>query len=173
MGRRRITLRAWMTAIAAVGLLFAWVRWEGSWSMALITAAHSTIAWGLIFLGAFAFARWLGMAVRPSGVRTPVSVLRALVLVVALYLAWAHRRAVYFIDLQDWGFPYPDRAIIRLERWFDARRPVPPGSLKMHGEFPLVAFILGALVLVLSGAAGFLSGLLANRPDRSTIEPKN
>jgi hypothetical protein len=159
-----------MAAIAAFGLLFAWVRWEGSWGYALIVASHSMIAWVLSFLAAFAFARWLGMAVRSSGARILVSTLRALVVVAALYLAWAHIRADDFMHLQDRGVPHPDRAIIRLERWFDARRPVTPGSIKLHGEFPIVTFILGASVLVLSGGAGFLSGLLANRP---SMGPKN
>jgi hypothetical protein len=171
MDRRRTTLRAWMAVIAAFGLLFAWVRWEGSWGYALVVASHSKIAWVLSFLAAFAFARWLGVAVRSSRVRTLVSVLRAVVLAAALYAAWSHVRANYFIFLQDWGFPYPDRAIIRLERWFDARRPVPPGTIKMHGEFPIVTFIFGAMVLVLSGGAGFLSGLLANRPDGPSAQP--
>jgi hypothetical protein len=165
MPDRRLTLRTWMAVIIAFGALFAWVHEQGSWSQALVQASHSIIAWGLSFLAAFGFARWFGLAIRTSGVRTLVSVLRALALAAALYLAWGHIRACSFADGLDHGFPYPDRAIIALERWFDARRPASPGSLKLHGEFPTVAFLLGSLVLVLSGGAGFLSGLLATRPD--------
>jgi hypothetical protein len=162
-----------MVVIVAFGVLFAWVRWEGSWDRALVRASYSEIAWGLSFLAAFAFARWVGMAVRSSGVRALVQVLRALLLAAALYLAWAHSRTRYFIFLDPArGFPYPDRSIVRLERWFDARRPTPPGFIKMHGEFYTVAGVLGLLVLLLSGGAGFLSGLLANRPsDPMTSEP--
>ena len=67
----------------------------------------------------------------------------------------------------DRGFPYPDRAINALERWFDARRPVSPGSLKLHGEYPLVGFVLGMLVLGFCGFTGLLFGVLSNRPDRT------
>ena len=91
-------------------------------------------------------------------------VLLAIVLAATLYLIWAHHRTWYFANGLDHGIPYPDPWIIRLERWFDARHPVTPGSLKMHGEFYRVAFILGLLILIFAGATGFLLGLLWNRP---------
>jgi hypothetical protein len=73
---------------------------------------------------------------------------------------------MYFSGL-DHGFPYPDRAINALERWFNARRPVPPGYLKLHGEYPFVGFVLGILVLGFCGLTGLLFGVLSNRPDRT------
>jgi hypothetical protein len=172
MPDRRLTRRTWTAAIVAFGALFAWVHEQGSGSQALAQASHSIIAWGLSFLAAFGFARWSGLAIRPFGVRTLASVVRTLLVVAALYLAFAHFRARNLILLDpDHGFPYPDRPIIRLERWFDARRPAPAGSLKLHGEFPLVAFILGALVILLSGGSGLLSGLLTNRPRGAARQP--
>jgi hypothetical protein len=173
MAQRRFTPGTLMALIAAFGALFAWVRWQGSWYRALRAASYSGIAWGLSFPAAFAFARRFGSAVRSSGMRTLVEVLRAVFLVAALYLAWAHIRTLnfVFIDLPH-GFPYPDRAIVGLERWFDARRPAPPGSIKLHGEFYTVAFLLGSLVLALSAITGYLSGLIADRPDDlMTSEP--
>ena len=80
-----------------------------------------------------------------------------------LYLAWAYRRCWYFAYGLDHGLPYPDSGIIALERWFDARRPASPGSLKLHGEFHTVAVVLGTMVLILAGVAGGLSGVLSNR----------
>jgi hypothetical protein len=168
---RRLTLRTWMAVIVALGALFTWIRSQGSLYQALAVASHSIIAWGLSFFAAFALARWFGLAARTSGVRTTVSILRALSLAAALYLAWGHMRAWFFIYGLDHGLPYPDRAINALERWFDARRPVPPGSVKLHSEYLTVAFILGLLVVLLAGGAGLLSGLLANRPDGPVREP--
>jgi hypothetical protein len=44
----------------------------------------------------------------------------------------------------------------------DARGPVPPGSLNLHGEYPLVGFVLGGLVLGFSGLIRLLLGMLSN-----------
>jgi hypothetical protein len=131
---------------------------------ALIVVSHSIIAWSLGFTTAFAVARVFGSAVRGSMRRAMVSGLLVIILVTTLYLAWGHRRAMYtFVIGLDHGFPYPDPAINALERWFDAGRPVSPGSVKLHGHYDLVGFILGMLVLVGASVSGFLCGALLNR----------
>jgi hypothetical protein len=163
MRRRRLTLRMWMVLVVAWGLFLGWVRFQGSWSYALIVAAHSFIAWAMSFAAAFALARMFGPTVRGPVGRAVVSVLLALALVATLYLAWAHLRSRDFASGLDHGLPYPDPGIIALERWFDARWPVSPGHIKLHGEFHTVAFTLGTMVLILAGMAGGLSGLLSNR----------
>jgi hypothetical protein len=120
-----------------------------------------------------AVARRIGPTIRGDGLRTAISVVLVLEIVAAMYLAWAHWRTVHlFIYGLDRGLPYPDAAINALERWFDARRPVPPGLLKLHGEFYTVAFYIGTLILILSAAAGLLSGLLANRPHDPKADPR-
>ena len=42
-----------------------------------------------------------------------------------------------FFDNQSWPrpWPYPDRWLSAVERWFDARNPASPDSIKLHGEF--------------------------------------
>jgi hypothetical protein len=152
-----------MVVVVAWGVFLGWVRLQGSWSYALVVASNSYIAWVLSFAAAFALAGALGPSIRSLSARTLVCVLLALALAAMLYLAWAHRRCWYFVFGLDHGFPYPDPAINALERWFDARRPVSPGNLKLHGEYLTVASVLGTMVLILAGVAGGLSGLLSNR----------
>ncbi len=153
-----------MTAIIAWGILLAWVRSQGSLGYALQVAASSVIGWGFSFFTAFAVVWKFGPSLRGIGGRRAASVLLAIMSAATLYLIWAHRRTLDFIMGLDHGVPYPDPWIRRLERWFDARHPVTPGSLKMHGEFYRVAFVLGMLILIFAGATGFLLGLLWNRP---------
>jgi hypothetical protein len=162
-----------MAVLVAWGIWLAWVWSPGPLSRVLDHASHSIIAWGLSFLTAFAFARRFGPLVRSPRGRTTVSVLLTIALTATLYLAWAHHRSAYMfpsVAQFDYSFPYPDRGINALERWFDARRPAPPGTLKMHGEYIRVAAILGALAFVCAGVTGCLVGLLSNRPDDTQPE---
>jgi hypothetical protein len=174
MRRRRLTKRTLLTIVAYCGVLLAWARAQGPLFQPWAWAAHSCIAWGLCFAAAFGLARTFGPTVRGGGLRISIAILFALTMATALYAAWSHDRAWNIPTLNpDLGFPFPDRPIIRFANWIDVRRPAAPGSLKLHGEFPAVAVILGTLVLVLLGAAGTLSGLLTNRPDDpapSTVE---
>jgi len=168
---RRFTLRTLMAVIAAWGMLHAWIRWQGGLDGALTVVSHSVIAWALCLITAFAVARFFGPIVRGSAVRATVSGLLAVALLATLYLAWAHHRAMYkFIFGLDQAFPYPDPAINSLERWFDARRPVHPGSFKLHGEYMTVGSVLGKLVLVGVSLSGFLVGALFNRPQGAPPE---
>jgi hypothetical protein len=167
-----------MAIVATWGILLAWVRSQGSLGYSLIVASHSIVAWGLVLITAFAVARVFGPIVRGPGARAIVSGLFAIALLASLYLVWAHHRAMYeFVYGLDHGFPYPDPAINALLRWFEARHPVPPGTLRLHGEYPRVGFVLGILVLVFMSLSGWLVGVLWNRPvcsrsrDRSRVAP--
>jgi hypothetical protein len=160
-----------MAVIAAVGLLLAWVRSQGSFRYALIVASHSVVAWGLCLVTSIAVARVFSPSVRGRWGRLAVLGLLAIVLPVSLYLAWGQYRTTHVFESRlelDRGFPYPDRAINGLERWFNVRRPVARGVLKMHGEYPRVGFILGMLTLGFTGLTGFLLGVLSNRPRDAT-----
>jgi hypothetical protein len=154
----------WMAIIVAWALLFAWIRSQGSIHYAQVVAANSYIAWALSFLVAFACARKYGPILRGSRGRATVFVLVAPVVAVALNLAWGHRRAYYdFVNGLEEGFPYPDQALNALDLWFEARNPVPPGSLKLHGEWNRVTLVLGTAVLVMAGVCGLLAVVLSNR----------
>jgi hypothetical protein len=165
MRDRRLTLRMSMTLILAWGILLAWVRSQRSLGHVLAAVSHSIIAWGLCFVSAFALAWVFGPIMRGRGGRATVSSVLTIAVLVSLYVAWAYHRAMYdFVDGLNQGFPYPDPAIARLLRWFDARNPVRPGSLKVHGEFPRVTFVLGMLVLIGVSFAGFLLGINYKQP---------
>src|SRR5262249_47573583 len=142
----------------------AWFRAQGSLGYALVVVSHSIIAWGLALVTALAMARRFGPIIRGTARRAAVSGLLAITLLASLYLAWGHHRAMdEYIHGLDHGFPYPDPAINKLERWFDARHPLPPGGfIKLHGEYPRVGFVLGILVLVFMSASGWLIGVLSN-----------
>jgi hypothetical protein len=166
--RHRLTLRTVMAVIVVWALLLVWIRSQGSFFYALVVVSHSVTAWGLCLIAAFGVARVFGPAVTRPVVRAALSALFTVALLVSLYLTWAYHRAMYdFIHGLEYRFPYPDPAINALERWFDARRPVPPGCLKLHGEYPLVGFVLGMLIVVGVSSSGFLFGTLSNRPEVS------
>ena len=125
MRSSRFILRTLMVGIIACGLLFWWIRCQGSPSYALVVALHSIVTWGLCLFTAFSLARTFGPTVRGRGRGAVAWLLLILVLPALLYLNWAHHP----VARGDWsdlihGFPYPDRAINALERWFDARHPV-------------------------------------------------
>jgi hypothetical protein len=163
MRERQFTLRTSMAVIAAVGLLLAWVRSQGSFRYALIVASHSVVAWGLCLVTPIAVARVFGPSARGRRGRVVALSLLAIVLPVSLYLAWGQYRTMHVFESGlelDRGFPYPDRAINGLARWFDARNPVTPGMIKLHGEYPAVGFILGMLALGFTCLTGFLLGVL-------------
>ncbi len=70
----------------------------------------------------------------------------------SLYAAWSLHRAGDEVLMQDmsWprAFPYPDGWIADLNRWYDARYPAPPGSLKLHGEFLRVRLTIGVALAI-------------------------
>lgn len=68
-------------------------------------------------------------------------------------------------------FPYPDRLLYRLERYYDAKYPAPPDSIKIHGEFPRVQFALlwsAIPPLVALLVSGVVVGIAAIRSSRLT-----
>ena len=167
MHDRRLTIRTLMAIAAACSALFAWVHSQGSWHYALIVASHSFIAWVLVFIAAFAIARGIGPFVGAPRGRATISRLIAGTLIASLYLEWAHHRAMdEYIHGLERTLPYPDPMINALERWFDARNPLPPGGfVKLHGEYHRVGFVLGLLILASMCVMGGLVGVLWNRPD--------
>jgi hypothetical protein len=169
MRDRRLHLWNWLAIIAGWGVLLAWIRSQGSPWSALIVVQHSIIGWGLFLGMAFAIARRFGPIVRGSGARAMLWSLLAIAVLVSLYLAWSHHRTTHEL-IFDRSFPYPDPAIWALERWFDARHPVPRGFLKYHGELPRVAFVLGMLIIAGVSVSGFLLGVLSKRCDRTGSE---
>lgn len=57
---------------------------------------------------------------------------------------------------QDW--PYPDKLLLAIHDWIDARRPTSPGYFKIHGEFYTVLAIFNAFVVLAVSAAGVTLG---------------
>jgi hypothetical protein len=133
-------------------------------SYVFITAAHSTFGWAVGFITAMVIARQIGPSVRGPRLRRVVFALLMFFSLATLYTAWGHRRATFdFVFGLDHGLPYPDSLIIAMMQWFDARHPAPPGSLKVHGEFPRVSFVMGMLVFVGMCFCGFLAGVVTKR----------
>ncbi len=154
---RNFSLKTLMVVIAAWGVLLAWLRWWVAY--ALVVTAHSEVAWSLCFMASFAFGRTFGPAVHGCAARAAVSGLFAAALLATFCAAWAHHRAMYqFVFGLHEPFPYPDPAINAMLRWFDARNPVHPGSLKLHGEYMTVGFVLGLIVLLGWSVCGLLIG---------------
>ncbi len=161
MNGARITVRAWLMVVAACGLASACVRWFAP--LLLYTVG----GWALSLVAGFGLSRTLDWKVGCNGRRTLTAVC-VLWVVPTSYSAWAFQRASSFASaFQGAAFPYPDRAINTFERWLDARRPPPPDCLKLHGEYPLLCFLLGLSVTASMAMLGFGLGPLFNRPVRA------
>jgi hypothetical protein len=77
------------------------------------------------------------------------------------YCAWTWRRSELWDIARDpaWprAFPYPDRFVHDLERYWDRMRPSPRGSIKMHGEFQHVQHAAGMAAIACAGAGVLFS----------------
>jgi len=95
-----------------------------------------------------------------STVRTVIAVGLA---VFAIYFSWAWWRWDLWDIAHDarWphGWPFPDRGLMALERYFDRSH---PGRIKLHGEFARVRWTVG-VAAISCGAVGFLFGWPAIR----------
>jgi hypothetical protein len=151
-----------MAVIAAWGILLAWVRWQGGFYQARNVAAYSTIVLALCVIPAHAAGRFLSPDVRRGRTRTALSGIFAVFLLATIYLAWAYHRTMYlFVYGLDRPFPFPDPAINFPERWFDARNPVGPNMLKLHGEYMTVGWVLGMSVLAGISVCACCAGALS------------
>jgi hypothetical protein len=163
---RGIPIRELITAVAIVALVVsAWMARRVWWYLATI-AGWSIHAWGPFLLLAFlSISRLRG--------RIPRRILRILFVVtlsVSIYLLGTF----YRIATEAWfdgplGFPYPDHALFALNAWFDARHPVPRDVIKVHREWPRVAYVIGIATIMSLIAAGFFVTLLI-RPHPSKKE---
>ena len=152
-----------MAAVIASGLLFAWVREQRSVVYASVVIAHSPVAWLASGTGFFIIARKSALAIRGRAGRSLMTLSCVLLTCTVAHLSWGDYRTIHRVNWLGRDFPYPDRAILALERWFDSRHPpTRPGSLKIHGEFPRVEYALGVAILILVTIDGLLIGLRAN-----------
>jgi hypothetical protein len=125
------------------------------WQIALFSMA----GWMIGLPTTFALVRLYGPTVRTRGGMVIVRASFILALPVSLLSMWCRYRATY--GLVDLSFGLADRALIALERWYDARHPLKtPGTIKMHGEWPRVAFLMNSLANVFLAVTGFLLGLM-------------
>ena len=89
-----------------------------------------------------------------NNMKTFCTILAVIGLLGLLYFGWAQHRMgpAGMLDVQ-WPrpFPYPDPWLNSLHDWFDERYPVPPDSLKIHGEIFRVRATL-SYILVFCGA---------------------
>jgi hypothetical protein len=174
--RPRLTLRALMGMILGCATFFGWLRWRfwdvgEMWRFAL----NSWTGWIVGPPIVFALALSFGPTVRS---RRGTAIVRAsfiIILAVSLYLIWCRFRATYGLEDLWFGrnYPFPDRALIALERWYDARHPLKtPGSIKIHREWPRVAILMNSLANVFLAVTGFLLGLMMKPSARPRRGPE-
>jgi len=79
-----------------------------------------------------------------------------------MYLGWAWCRWNLWDIAHDasWphGFPYPDKALMALEHYWNQANPAPRGMIKMTGEFARVKQTVG-VAAILFATVGVLCGL--------------
>jgi hypothetical protein len=172
----RFTLRALMGMILACAMILGWLRWRfrdlnDMW----LNALYSWKGWLIVLPTSFALARSFGPTVRSRRGTAIICACFILVLAVSLYLVWCRFRATYGLE-DHWfprDYPFPDWALIALERWYDARRPLKtPGTFKLSGEWPRVAILMNSLANVFLAVTGFLLGLMM-KPSARTSEGRS
>lgn len=112
---------------------------------------------------------------RPA--RILVITLFCLSLAATLYSSWALYRISSMVLFETDGvardFPYPDRLIIWLNDWYDARYPVAPGEIKIEGELPRVHLTLEAATGGFAVMAGMWCVILLRDRQRDTPQPSS
>jgi len=85
-----------------------------------------------------------------------------------LYLLWAMHRIepqTFMVEGNAWPrpFPYPDMWLSAMNDFYDRLNPVPPGTVKMHGEIQRVqqTLLVGILIAIVLSGTG--TALLAYR----------
>lgn len=86
--------------------------------------------------------------------KKPFIILTVLGIIGLIYFGWAQYRMgpAGMLD-KNWPrpFPYPDPWLNALNDWYDARYPVPPGYIKIHGEIFRVRMTLWWILFVCAG----------------------
>jgi hypothetical protein len=59
--------------------------------------------------------------------------------------------------------PYPDEMLLVFHEWLDSKYPIPPGHLKIHGEFYTVWGYLNVAALSLCAAVGGILGFVCRK----------
>jgi hypothetical protein len=116
----------------------------------------------------FLAGRLLSCLVARGPVRNVVIAVSWIFLILAstaiCYIAWCRYRWLNYPFL--WYHtrrprPFPDLLLIDYHNWLDVRRPVPPGTIKIHGEFYTVLLTLDVFSLAFFGLVGMLLGIVA------------
>jgi len=83
-------------------------------------------------------------------------------LAVACYAGWARERWVYVARhvYDARGFPYPDYVVWGYHEWLDARRPPPPGGIKLNAEVYSVLTVIEEVLIIFVGFAAGIVGIL-------------
>lgn len=107
-----------------------------------------------------------------SNTRLVLVPLLMLVALSSIYLLW-----VRYNFFETWyspterGWVYADQLLTWYNRLLDARRPAPPGTIKMHGEVGAVWATLDVLLLSSLSSMGFLFGMnSSSHPQRHLVE---
>jgi hypothetical protein len=161
-----------MATILACALLLGWLRWQGrSLDYTWDVARYSMVGWMIGLPTTFALVRLYGPTVRTRGGMVIVRVSFILALAVSLLSMWCRYRVTHgmYDDWSGWNRPFPEGALLALERWYDARHPLKaPGSIKLHREWTRVAFLMNSLANVFLAVTGFLLGLMLKPPARTS-----
>lgn len=158
MRRCQLTLCGMLVLVLLCGFLFGCIQPQRSSGQAW------AIAWLVIAYIVFAITRKWGPTVSGRTGRLLIGGLCVVLLVVTCFTVWAHYSAMHYVDLRDVGFPYPDRLVLELNEWLDTRYPPEGDNIKIHGEFPLVIFLLGTAVILLLTLNGILLGMITRKP---------
>jgi hypothetical protein len=126
-------------------------------------------AWLVAFFAGFVVGSLIARVIAPRPVRNVVIALSWIFLIVAsvstCYLLWSRHRWLninsHFASNNLRPLPFPDFLLLGYHDWLDARRPAPPGSIKIHGEFYTVLLTLDLLVIAFFGLLGALLGIVA------------
>ena len=181
--RFQFSLRTLLVVVLLVAVACSLVKWFGPIyflrvvGLALFNCPCGELLVPVVFAivcsaGTWAFARRFDFCPRMSVVWLLLGVFLFLNVAACGYLVWAHDRVTQHlleISNSSASWLYPDRALMELDAYLEARNPAPPGTIRIHGMWDYIRFTLDEAIFLLSGSLGAGIGpLLASFPGKTS-----
>ena len=164
--RLQFSLRTLLVFVTLAAIVCSFIKWFGPRYFLRVFEIGLQCPFGELVIpvafavvcgaSSWAFARRFAFHPRMSVAWILIGSLVFLNLAACGYLTWAHDRLTnHLLKINaSASWLHPDRALLELDVYLEARYPPPPGTFRIHGMLPLIRFILDATIFFFSGCLG-------------------